>query len=616
MHQEHDLPDNLPPPPPAYSEQEFEQKTSRATDLSLQSALDAANLQTDEDGWETYDEAAFEAISSKLASMELRQNYGQSSSSSSSQLPVLSTSTSHAKRKSTEKVSLSESGLAAVNPLRIEKKGAPSYGQSFQGSSSVSHGGPSKAIRNEPEPPPAFTAEPGPDESEVNWSRPSSASSSALSPIDSQLFSVAQPAPLLSHDLSSQSNHGQPEPVNVTQPTYQEQSAVSSQGNNQSNHQPGGPLQTAAQQHSSVYPQPSNLQPNYEYAPLPHNVSPQPTYQQPVSRPLPPTTNQTVQPIYQQPSQFSNPSPQPTYQQPTPPTHSGYQRPSMPHIPGHQPAYTSYAQPSFSGSPRVRPTLTTSSSPPSQLSSPQGFRNSVSLHPNLPSSNMHRQSALYPTNNDMNISTPQPTRLSLPTPPRPQPSVPPQSLHNTNVAQVHHAPAPASRLPFNPSLAYGNTFSQSAVRPASTMFTQRPEPTRNAVSNIQYNPHELYNNAISSHLTNFSPRTSSSSQITSTSMGGTTPQQPTLGPSTLNDTYNPYSAQSIQGSTASQNPSAFSQRTSTYWPNTNMAATQNFQPQYNSNQNSWSGQPGAMNAGAPLMAQSHNNPQWYSYPSG
>lgn len=52
-------PDSIPPnPPPAYFEQEFDQKISQATTLSLQ--LSQASLNVDSDGWQQYDPAAFE----------------------------------------------------------------------------------------------------------------------------------------------------------------------------------------------------------------------------------------------------------------------------------------------------------------------------------------------------------------------------------------------------------------------------------------------------------------------------------------------------------------------------------------------------------------------------
>ena len=49
------------PPPPSYqmSVEEFEQKTSRAVQLSSSST---PTLQIDEDGWPVYDPSAFEAV--------------------------------------------------------------------------------------------------------------------------------------------------------------------------------------------------------------------------------------------------------------------------------------------------------------------------------------------------------------------------------------------------------------------------------------------------------------------------------------------------------------------------------------------------------------------------
>jgi hypothetical protein len=48
-------------PPPAYSEEEFDQKTSRATELSLEVAKwETPKLDIDEDGFLRYDPAVFE----------------------------------------------------------------------------------------------------------------------------------------------------------------------------------------------------------------------------------------------------------------------------------------------------------------------------------------------------------------------------------------------------------------------------------------------------------------------------------------------------------------------------------------------------------------------------
>ena len=52
-------PDYLPPPP-AYSEQELDQKISQATTLSLHNSQ-ASSISIDSDGWPEYDPAAFEA---------------------------------------------------------------------------------------------------------------------------------------------------------------------------------------------------------------------------------------------------------------------------------------------------------------------------------------------------------------------------------------------------------------------------------------------------------------------------------------------------------------------------------------------------------------------------
>ena len=92
------------PPPPAYSEQEFDQKISQATTLSLHTSQ--ANI--DADGWPQYDPAAFEAISASEGS-------STSPTTLSSSVPM--------------ETSLGRKGdyvqhgdLPSIVPLRIEKK--------------------------------------------------------------------------------------------------------------------------------------------------------------------------------------------------------------------------------------------------------------------------------------------------------------------------------------------------------------------------------------------------------------------------------------------------------------------------------------------------------------
>ena len=91
-------------PPPAYSEQEFDQKISQATTLSLN--VSQASLTIDPDGWPQYDPAAFEATEGS------------------------STSPSTAERSSSNKMDdYMQHGrtgdLPSVVPLRIEKKNQP-----------------------------------------------------------------------------------------------------------------------------------------------------------------------------------------------------------------------------------------------------------------------------------------------------------------------------------------------------------------------------------------------------------------------------------------------------------------------------------------------------------
>ena len=91
-------------PPPAYSEQEFDQKISRATTLSIHDSQ--ASLTVDPDGWPQYDPAAFEATEGS------------------------STSPSTAERSSSGKMDdYMQHGrtgdLPSIVPLRIEKKNQP-----------------------------------------------------------------------------------------------------------------------------------------------------------------------------------------------------------------------------------------------------------------------------------------------------------------------------------------------------------------------------------------------------------------------------------------------------------------------------------------------------------
>jgi len=98
-------------PPPAYSEQEFDQKISQVTTLSLHTSQALTNI--DPDGWPQYDPAAFEATSA---------SEGSSSSPTTTERP----SSFPMERSLGKKDDYMEHGivndLPSVVPLRIEKK--------------------------------------------------------------------------------------------------------------------------------------------------------------------------------------------------------------------------------------------------------------------------------------------------------------------------------------------------------------------------------------------------------------------------------------------------------------------------------------------------------------
>lgn len=94
-------------PPPAYSEQEFDQKISQATTLSLN--LSQASLAVDSDGWPEYDPAAFEAAE------------GSSSSPSTAERSSSSKMDDYKQHGKTD----DQVDLPSVVPLRIDKKNHP-----------------------------------------------------------------------------------------------------------------------------------------------------------------------------------------------------------------------------------------------------------------------------------------------------------------------------------------------------------------------------------------------------------------------------------------------------------------------------------------------------------
>jgi len=118
-----DSPDDyLSPPPPAYSEQSFDQKVSRATEISLHTAK--WETLVDEDGWPQYDPAAFESSSTKPSKGYLADGHPQTSSSN----PYASSSEKNRPVDQHLIKQLANSppnNLPSIGPLRIEKKAQP-----------------------------------------------------------------------------------------------------------------------------------------------------------------------------------------------------------------------------------------------------------------------------------------------------------------------------------------------------------------------------------------------------------------------------------------------------------------------------------------------------------
>ncbi|PPQ77755.1 hypothetical protein CVT25_011190 [Psilocybe cyanescens] len=113
------------PPPPSYTEQEFDQKVSQATTLSI--LTPAPNV--DEDGWERYDPTAFERAPA-LPSGSVRSNTVNSPASFSSSSKGNGLPLNHQSSSQDDKPN-SIRRLPSIVPLRIEKKSQPHYDSSY-----------------------------------------------------------------------------------------------------------------------------------------------------------------------------------------------------------------------------------------------------------------------------------------------------------------------------------------------------------------------------------------------------------------------------------------------------------------------------------------------------
>ncbi|KDR83714.1 hypothetical protein GALMADRAFT_236054 [Galerina marginata CBS 339.88] len=123
------------PPPPAYSEQEFDQKISRATDISIVTSFP----RIDQDGWELYDPAAFDNVSTVPSNPMLNSVKNPSSISSSSNYLDTSPDRHPMTQPGNDKSSLDK--LPTIVPLRIEKKSQPKYDRLYN-----SEAGPSSPL--------------------------------------------------------------------------------------------------------------------------------------------------------------------------------------------------------------------------------------------------------------------------------------------------------------------------------------------------------------------------------------------------------------------------------------------------------------------------------------
>ncbi|TEB35716.1 hypothetical protein FA13DRAFT_1788327 [Coprinellus micaceus] len=229
-------------PPPAYNDQEFDRKTSLATEASLQQAPLPPAEELSEERWAEIEEAAFQAaIAASLAEAEAKGVQTPSEGQSSRPIEPGPPSPSRSRSPATVR------RLATIKPLRIEKKGKTSVDlrdekdkpkwlaeAEGQASSSSSQAEPSAAGHSRHDsydaPPPFVAVAP-----EGNCAGPPSAASSGTSPGFSpdsliptfdalSLSSLSSPA---SDHLSTAHPH-QP-PVNpLPQPPTHAQRAISS----------------------------------------------------------------------------------------------------------------------------------------------------------------------------------------------------------------------------------------------------------------------------------------------------------------------------------------------------------------------------------------------------
>lgn len=98
-------------PPPAYSEQEFDRKVATVAEISLNTPQPAY---TDEEGWEEFDEAAYERAAAALAALN---DAGQGSGSNQG---FDGASSQWLQPRSDDKPSKASS--SSIEPLRIDKK--------------------------------------------------------------------------------------------------------------------------------------------------------------------------------------------------------------------------------------------------------------------------------------------------------------------------------------------------------------------------------------------------------------------------------------------------------------------------------------------------------------
>ncbi|KAF8897558.1 hypothetical protein BD779DRAFT_387412 [Infundibulicybe gibba] len=309
------------PPPPAYTEQEFDRKVSNAMQVSLNTPQPPPR---DEDGWEVWDESAFQAALtaiSRRSHHEATHSWSTQPAGSSTAVPLPTGP------QATPLPVKAPRSPTAVRPLQIHKKSAslaaantpskqrpswlneaehsssphppqPRSGPSSAAASSGHHASPAASNHYAPPvhhippeedelhtiPPPPFSAEgpslDGPDYEQVvtmtyhppNTSRPPSPLTSPLS----------LPATLHPRDSPMQhQEYAQPysQPTNHYQPEYQ-----------QPDHQPyrpparQEPYSQPTNHYQHQYHQQSSPQPRQPQA---HQENHQPTWNRGVPRPLP-----------------------------------------------------------------------------------------------------------------------------------------------------------------------------------------------------------------------------------------------------------------------------------------------------------------------------------------